>query len=201
MRTDRSLSSHGGVSRRQFLRGGAAAAGGLVVASTVPAWARGTKAADTVLVNGEVWTVDASMPWASAVAIRNGRIVFVGKDDDARAFVGAGTEVINLRGRMAMPGIHDGHIHPLSGGRTLTAASLNYAQLTLPQFLDRIAGFLAATVDQEPDTWLTVGQWDAIAMTKVAMPPAVSRVRSCWAATRRSAVQSGWMWSSRRAPP
>ena len=110
-----------------------------MVASSVPAWARGTKAADTVLVNGEVWTVDASMPWASAVAIRNGRIVFVGKDDDARAFVGAGTEVINLRGRMAMPGIHDGHIHPLSGGRTLTAASLNYAQLTLPQFLDRIA--------------------------------------------------------------
>jgi predicted amidohydrolase YtcJ len=164
MRTDTSLSSNGGVSRRQFLRGGAAAAGGLVVATSVPAWARGSKSADTVLVNGAIWTVDASRPWASAVAIRNGRIVFVGRDGDARAFIGAGTEVIDLRGRMAMPGIHDGHIHPLSGGRTLTAASLNYAQLTLPQFLDRIAGFLADTVDQEPDTWLTVGQWDAIAM-------------------------------------
>ncbi len=134
----------------------------------MPAGARETRSADTVLVNGAIWTVDVSRPWASAVAVRNGRIVFVGRDDDARAYVGAGTEVINLRGAMAMPGIHDGHIHPLSGGRTLTAASLDYAPLTTPRFLDRMAQLLADTVDQESDTWLTVSQWDAIAMGNLA---------------------------------
>ena len=72
MRTDGSLSSNGGVSRRKFLRGGAAVAGGLVVASSVPAWARGMKPADTVLVNGASgpWTRRCRGPrrWRSATA-------------------------------------------------------------------------------------------------------------------------------------
>ena len=154
------------VSRRDLLRGGVAAAGGLVLASGVPAFARGTDAADFVLVNGFIWTVKSSNPQASAVAIRDGGIVFVGSDRGAREFVGKGTEVLDLKGRMVMPGIHDGHMHPLSGGRYLTNPSLDYAQLNLAQFLKRMATLIERSSDLEPDTWLTVGQWDALSMAK-----------------------------------
>jgi predicted amidohydrolase YtcJ len=108
------------VSRRDLLRGSVAAAGGLVLASSVPAFARGVKAADFVLVNGFVWTVDPSFPVATAVAVRNGRIVYVGNDRGAHEHAGAGTEVINLKGRMVMPGIHDGHVAVLSDAGDLT---------------------------------------------------------------------------------
>ena len=164
MRKNPPSSSTGTVSRRDLLRGSVAAAGGLVLASSVPAFARGAAAADFVLLNGFVWTVDPSFPVASAVAVRNGRIVYVGTDNGAREHAGIGTEVVNLKGRMVMPGIHDGHMHPLSGGRFLTNPSLNYAQLTLAQFLKRMANLLDRSSELEPDTWLSVGQWDAIAM-------------------------------------
>ena len=171
MRKNPPPASAGTVSRRDLLRGGVAAAGGLVLASSVPAFARGTQAADFVLVNGFIWTVKPSNPQASAVAIRDGGIVFVGSDRGAKEFVGKGTEVLDLKGRMVMPGIVDGHMHPLSGGRYLTNPSLDYAQLTLAQFLKRMAALIERTSDLEPDTWLTVGQWDAIAMSTVPRPP------------------------------
>jgi predicted amidohydrolase YtcJ len=135
-----------------------------VLAGATSAWARGTDTADTVLTNGRIWTVDATTPMARALAIKNGKILALGTSSSLREHIGSATEVIDLGGRMVMPGIHDGHMHPLSGGRALTAPSLNYEQLNLSQFLDRIAGFLAATPEEEPDGWLRVGQWDAIAM-------------------------------------
>ncbi|MGH2637033.1 MAG: amidohydrolase family protein [Actinomycetota bacterium] len=153
------------LTRRDFLRGGAATAGGLLLASSLPPFARAADGpADFVLRNGFVWTLDYRVPTASAVAVRDGWIVYVGSDSGVRDHVGPGTEVIDLKGRMAMPGIHDGHVHPMSGGRALTAASLFYAQLSLQEFLDAIAGFLADSAVDEPDGWLRVGQWDAIAM-------------------------------------
>jgi predicted amidohydrolase YtcJ len=131
----------------------------------MPALARAADGpADLVLRHGFVWTLDYRLPAATAVAVRGDEIVYVGSDGGVKQHIGSGTEVVDLHGRMVMPGIHDGHIHPLSGGRALTAASLNYAQLNLAEFLDAIAGFLADTVEDEPDTWLRVGQWDAIAM-------------------------------------
>ncbi len=145
MRKNPPSSSAGTVSRRDLLRGGVAAAGGLVLASSVPAFARGIEAADFVLVNGFIWTVKPSNPQASAVAIRDGGIVFVGSDRGAKEFVGKGTEVLDLKGRMVMPGIDDGHMHPLSGGRYLTNPSLDYAQLNLAQFLKRMAAFIERT--------------------------------------------------------
>ena len=71
--------------------------------------------ADIVLLGGGIYTVDADRSWAEAVAVRDGRIVAVGADDDVAPFVGAATRVVKLQGRMAMPGIHDSHIHPLEG--------------------------------------------------------------------------------------
>ncbi|MEJ8567003.1 amidohydrolase [Elongatibacter sediminis] len=72
--------------------------------------------ADTVLMHGEVYTVNDVQPWAEALAIEDGRIVFVGADADVQSYIGPDTRVINLQGRMAMPGIHDAHQHLMYGG-------------------------------------------------------------------------------------
>ena len=69
--------------------------------------------ADLILKNGAIYTVDPAQPWAEAVAIQGDTIVFVGTDVAVDAFEGPGTEVIDLEGRMAMPGIHDPHNHLL----------------------------------------------------------------------------------------
>ena len=71
--------------------------------------------ADIVLRGGGIYTVDVDRGWAEAAAIRDGRIVAVGDDDELSAYVGAETRIVDLQGRMAMPGIHDSHVHPLEG--------------------------------------------------------------------------------------
>ena len=73
-------------------------------------------AADLVLTGGAVYTVDAARSWAQAVAVTGGRIAAVGSDADMRPHVGPRTEVVNLRGRMVLPGFQDAHVHASGGG-------------------------------------------------------------------------------------
>ena len=90
----------------------------VMISSTVTACSRSssTPAANIVLLNGGIYTVDANRSWAEAAAIRDGRIVSVGSNESIKMLIGAETEVIDLNGRMAMPGFVDSHIHPLEGG-------------------------------------------------------------------------------------
>jgi len=81
--------------------------------------------ADLVLRHGAVYTVDAQRSWAEAVAVRGGRIVYVGSDGGIQPFIGAGTEVVDLAGRMVLPGFHDSHAHPISGGETRAECDLS----------------------------------------------------------------------------
>jgi predicted amidohydrolase YtcJ len=80
---------------------------------------------DHVFVNGAVYTLAEDRPWAEAVAVDDGRIVYVGDDDGALAFEGDETVVHDLRGRMLLPGFIDTHMHPVSGGAFAKALSLN----------------------------------------------------------------------------
>ncbi len=72
--------------------------------------------ADRVLVNGNILTVDADDSVAQALAIRDGRIVAVGTNDEIEALVGTGTERIDLQGLTATPGLLDIHCHFANGG-------------------------------------------------------------------------------------
>ena len=71
--------------------------------------------ADIVLVNGSIYTMDASRRWAQAIAISNGRIAFVGTDQDAVKYAGPLSNIINLKGKLVLPGFIDSHIHPIDG--------------------------------------------------------------------------------------
>jgi predicted amidohydrolase YtcJ len=118
-----------------------------------------------VLRGGKVLTMRGEGV-AEAVAVGGGRVAYVGSDSGAAAYVGAGTEVIELRGRTLMPGIHDGHTHPLAGGLSLTKPTLNYRKLDLKEFVAAIRKLLARTSDQEPDGWLLVDLWEPSGMDR-----------------------------------
>ncbi len=110
------------------------------------ALASGPKAADTVLKDGYVYTVNARHSTAHAVAIRGGKIVYVGSNKGARAFVGHRTKVIDLGGKMLMPGFSDAHGHPQSAVTFLYAANL-YGLTSLQQYLDAITTFATDNPD------------------------------------------------------
>lgn len=71
---------------------------------------------DVALINGKVYTVDQNKTVAEAVVIRDGNIVFVGDSDDASAHYTSRTEIIDLKGKLVLPGLQDSHQHPLEAG-------------------------------------------------------------------------------------
>ena len=75
--------------------------------------------ADRVYRNGVIFTADARNRTAEALAIRDGRIVYVGSNQGFAPFVGAATVSVDLKGRFLMPGLVDGHMHPLEAGLQL----------------------------------------------------------------------------------
>jgi predicted amidohydrolase YtcJ len=114
--------------------------------------------ADYVFRNGFVYTVDQSDSVQQAVAVRGGRIVYVGSDAGAGSFVGPNTISVDLKSRMMMPGLVDGHVHPVGGGAQLRTCSLQYLPLTREQFLQRIQRCLDESKGG-PDEFLLVTGW------------------------------------------
>ncbi len=70
--------------------------------------------ADTVFINGAIYTADAERHVVSAMAIRDGEILFAGDDAGARRYSGDNSAVIDLGGKLVLPGLHDAHLHPIS---------------------------------------------------------------------------------------
>ncbi|MGH2635413.1 MAG: amidohydrolase, partial [Actinomycetota bacterium] len=111
--------------------------------------------ADLVFVNGAVYTVEPARPWARAVAVRGGRIVAVGDDDLIQQRVGGSTEVVDLRGRMLLPGFQDAHVHPPSSGLEMMRCDLTAAS-NLPEYEPIVAEYASAHPN-EP--WIRGGGW------------------------------------------
>lgn len=142
-----------------WISGGAAAA---LLVATVAGCGGGSDApaADTVLRNAVVVTMDAQDSTQQAVAVRGGRIVYVGSNEGAAALIGSATKVIDAGGRMLMPGFVDAHLHALAGGRALLQCDLAYAPLTRAQLAARLQACIDASPGKEPDVWLEAVNWD-----------------------------------------
>ena len=72
--------------------------------------------ADSVFINGLVYKVDLDRSWSEAIAVSEGKIVFVGSSKSAQRYIGPNTQVLDLKNKMVMPGIHDAHTHFLLAG-------------------------------------------------------------------------------------
>ena len=116
--------------------------------------------ADLILTNGRIYTVDRALPWVEAVAIANGRITALGSDADVRA-AAPGASVIDLEGRMAMPGIVDVHNHVLMGG-TSDLFELRFAG---DASVEEICALVRAAAQKAPaGQWIMGAQWGADAI-------------------------------------
>jgi predicted amidohydrolase YtcJ len=111
--------------------------------------ARAPQPADLVLRNGKLVTMDPDRPLAQALAVRDDRIVAVGSDDEIARLVDAGTEVVNLDGRLAVPGFIEGHGHFAGLGMALTVIDLKPARSW-----DEIVELVAAAAAETPE-----GRW------------------------------------------
>ena len=125
---------------------------------------QGSTSADVVMRNGYVYTVDGKNSVQQAVAVKGGRIVYVGSDEGAASYIGTQTQQIDLAGRMLMPGLIDAHMHPGDGGRAMTLCDLKYQTMTRKVFQETIQACLDAEKDKGPDVWLEVGSWDRMGM-------------------------------------
>jgi predicted amidohydrolase YtcJ len=125
----------------------------------VPALGWSATPPDTIYFDGYVYTVDSHDSVQQALAVRDGRIVYVGTDAGAKALAGPSTHLVDLHGRMLMPGLVDGHMHPQEGGIQLLKCNLNYERLTVARFQVRIQACLDKSQDHEPDQWLEVVNW------------------------------------------
>jgi predicted amidohydrolase YtcJ len=115
--------------------------------------------ADVLFRNGYVYTVNAQDSVQQSLAVRGGRIVFVGSDADSKSLVGPQTRVVDLEKKVLMPGLVDAHMHPIAGGASLLTCNLNYESLTVAQFQARIQACLDADQKAGPDALLEVGNW------------------------------------------
>jgi predicted amidohydrolase YtcJ len=113
-------------------------------------------AADLLLLNGKVWTCDPNLPVTEAVAIRENAIVAVGSSNQLAALAGAATQVIDLEGRLVLPGFNDAHLHFYIGGDMLTALDLRDVKNT-NEFRERLRQYVATRPVGE---WILHGNWD-----------------------------------------
>ena len=111
--------------------------------------------ADLVFTGGPVYTVDPARSWATAVAVRDGRIVVVGDDQDVRHLIGARTQVVDLAGKLLLPGFQDAHVHPVLAGTTLRSCDLHHLE-TAGEYAATVAAYAAAHPGRE---WITGGGW------------------------------------------
>ncbi|MFT4075474.1 MAG: amidohydrolase [Asticcacaulis sp.] len=90
--------------------------------------------ADQVFVNARIYTADTARPWASALAITDGRISAVGAREAVAGQIGPGTRLTDLHGAMLMPGLIDSHAHPIAGGRQMSLVNLDGAPISFRDF-------------------------------------------------------------------
>ncbi|MEA2608622.1 MAG: hypothetical protein QOJ75_865 [Chloroflexota bacterium] len=111
--------------------------------------------ADLVLIGGRVATMDPARSWASALAVREGRIVAVGSDAAITPHIGPASRVIELHGRTVTPGFGDAHVHPLHGGLAAMRCELHGSRGQ-----DRYLEIIAAYAARHPDVaWIQGGGW------------------------------------------
>ena len=110
---------------------------------------------DLAILGGRIATMGPARSWASALAVRDGRIVAVGSDAAIREHIGPRTRVIEGRGRTVTPGFGDAHVHPVHAGLDQLRCELRGSR-GIPAYLDVIAAYAASHPDE---AWIRGGGW------------------------------------------
>jgi predicted amidohydrolase YtcJ len=122
-------------------------------------------AADLVIANARVHTVDVSRPSAQAVAVLGDRIVAVGSNADLEAWRGPKTRVLDAKGKLLLPGFNDSHAHFSASGRQLEEVQLHGTRSQ-----DEMKKRIAERAKEHPREWILGGRWDHESWTPAALP-------------------------------
>jgi predicted amidohydrolase YtcJ len=123
---------------------------------------------DLVLVNGKVVTVDAGSSVQEALAIRDGRILSLGRSSEIRKLAGSGTRVVDLGGRTVIPGLIDSHLHAIRAALSFTTEVNWIGARSLPEALGRMK---AVAQRMPPGAWLIVaGGWNELQFAERRRP-------------------------------
>ena len=125
-----------------------------------------SRVAKTILTNGRIYTLNPHQPWAQAVAIAGDKILAVGSTADISSYRDASTKVIDLGGRLVLPGFTDCHIHFMDGSLGLTQVNLNGAA-TVAEIQKRVKEYAAAHPNE---TWITGMGWSYPTFGPTALP-------------------------------
>ncbi len=106
-------------------------------------------------INGKIYTVNPQQPIAEAVLIEENKIIKVGSNDEIKLLLDSQTEIIDLKGKLMLPGFIDNHVHFVSGGFYLTGIDLRPAKSTA-----EFEAILKDYVDKHEGKWITGGNWD-----------------------------------------
>ncbi|MGB9906683.1 MAG: amidohydrolase [Candidatus Saccharicenans sp.] len=117
---------------------------------------QGGPMAETVFLNGHIWTADESCPEVEALAIVQNKIIRTGSNAEIKKLIGARTRVIDLQGRLMLPGFIDAHTHFLNGGLALRSVQLRSCR-SREEFVSRIT---AKARELPPGSWILNGDWD-----------------------------------------
>src|SRR6185503_7667664 len=112
--------------------------------------------ADIILHNGIIWTVDEKNPTAEAIAIKDGKFLFVGANSAALKFRGPNTRVIDLKGSFVVPGFNDNHVHFASAAQFLEFNIMRAS--TQDHFVARVKEVISRLPKGE---WIVGGFWGA----------------------------------------
>ena len=129
----------------------------LAFALSLAAAAAAAQPADLVLMNGRVYTLDASRPWAEGLAIAGDRIAAVGTTAEMRKRAGPRTRLIDLKGAFVSPGFNDAHVHVDATGALLVGVNLLDVHGEQP-FVERVRG---AASRLPKGSWILRGDWGA----------------------------------------
>lgn len=128
---------------------------GVVLLAALACGENAPNAPDAIFRNGRIYTVDAERSWAEALALRGDRVVAIGATAELDSLAGPATRVVDLGGRMVMPGIHDAHTHLLLAGLKWN----HECRLPPNAGPDAILEALATCADATPgDGWIVAGE-------------------------------------------
>ncbi|MCS6774188.1 MAG: amidohydrolase [Anaerolineae bacterium] len=108
-----------------------------------------------VLHNARIYTLDPRQPWAQAAVLKEGRVAWVGREDDLPANAPRAAEAINLSGRLMLPGLIDAHFHLVAGARWRFGVQLDAAR-SVPELQTHVRAFAEAHPDRP---WITGRGW------------------------------------------
>jgi predicted amidohydrolase YtcJ len=138
----------------------------LLLSTVVVAQQNSAAPATLVLRNGKVVTVDAAMPEAQAIAIRGDRIAAVGSNEAIQPYIGPSTQVIDLRGQLAVPGLIESHGHFMGFGQSKMTLDL----MDVKDWNEIVAMVAAAAKQAKPGEWILGRGWHQEKWSSVPKP-------------------------------